>query len=58
MFETMWTAYANSFAQVFTKIIDAAMFFAQFGFIGLAVVVFLFLVLPFSFAAIWIRWKG
>jgi len=58
MFETMWTVYANAFAQVFTKIIDAAMFFAQFGFGGLAVVVCLFVALPFSFVAIWIRWKG
>jgi len=58
MFETIWTVYAKAFAQIFTKTIDTAMFFAQFGFIGLAVVVFLFVVLPFSFAAIWIRWKG
>jgi hypothetical protein len=58
MLETIWIAYASAFAQVFTKIIDAAMFFAQFGFSGLAVVVFLFVALPFSFVAIWIRWKG
>lgn len=58
MIETIWTIYAKAFGQVFTKVIDTAMFFAESGFIGLAAVVFLFLALPLSFVAILIRWKG